>query len=206
MSLISPATSRMDEEQPVDDLEYAFDFLSATFGSTLPRGQVPIVPAVPMDACAHLETPVGGMRYSGAGVLVRRGGCSFGVKAKNVQVSLSERNRTGGGGRAAKLYYLILRLGNLAFDLQRREWRKFMPKGDGHQTNTYSSAELPFLNELRPAPHRVPAIKARWRGSVKRRLTICYASAEPCYISAAISCTTSAHKTPEGGRGEGEVG
>lgn len=87
----------------------AFDFLSATFGSTLPRGQVPVVPSIPQDACTPLKNHAAvtvaaaaaaaktaaasgevGMNVCrttvGAAVLVRRGGgCSFGVKAKNVQ-------------------------------------------------------------------------------------------------------------------------
>lgn len=76
----------------------AFEFLSAVFGATLPRGLTAVVVALPRDACSPLseetvETiddvrlPVVG----GAAVLVRRGGCSFGAKAKNVQVFGGER-------------------------------------------------------------------------------------------------------------------
>ncbi|CAM9697356.1 unnamed protein product [Ectocarpus fasciculatus] len=93
--------------------EASFEFLSATFGATLPRGHVSVVPSVPEDAC-HPIAPlaavssssgstrdggssggggggnVGGDEGRGGGVapvavLVKRGACSFGVKAKNVQ-------------------------------------------------------------------------------------------------------------------------
>lgn len=91
----------------------AFEFLSATFGATLPRGHVSVVPSQPEDACSPLEPLAtaaaagaegsddsGGVGGGGGGgdgggaaaappstaVLVKRGGCSFGVKAKNVQV------------------------------------------------------------------------------------------------------------------------
>lgn len=75
-----------------------FDFLSATFGTTLPRGQVALVSALPIDACSPLQVPSAlgidnaaatehDTMYIGAAVLVRRGGCGFGVKAKHVQVS-----------------------------------------------------------------------------------------------------------------------
>ncbi|CAN0145401.1 unnamed protein product, partial [Laminaria digitata] len=71
----------------------AFEFLSATFGSTLPAGYVSVVPSLPEDACTPIATPAveaidsGSSEGEGEGaaVLVRRGGCSFGVKAKNVQ-------------------------------------------------------------------------------------------------------------------------
>lgn len=75
-----------------------FDFLSATFGTTLPLGQVALVSALPIDACSPLQVPPAlainkaaatehGAIYIGAAVLVRRGGCGFGVKAKHVQVN-----------------------------------------------------------------------------------------------------------------------
>lgn len=78
----------------------AFEFLSATFGATLPRGHIAVVPSVPEDACSPLsETLVASINGSGAvggaAVLVKRGGCSFGAKAKHVQVrhlKIWERN------------------------------------------------------------------------------------------------------------------
>lgn len=117
-----------------------FDFLSATFGATLPRGHIAIVPSLPEDACSSLAplAVVTGTAASSIGdsagdaygdsntlegrgggdgtfvpptaVLVKRGGCSFGVKAKNVQVwkpgpglgwSLDRAKREGRGGTAS---------------------------------------------------------------------------------------------------------
>ncbi|CAM9103839.1 unnamed protein product [Ectocarpus sp. 6 AP-2014] len=84
----------------------SFEFLSATFGATLPRGHVSVVPSVPEDACQPIaplaavssssgstgDSSRGGRGVGGRGggvapvaVLVKRGACSFGVKAKNVQ-------------------------------------------------------------------------------------------------------------------------
>ncbi|CAN0189410.1 unnamed protein product, partial [Ectocarpus sp. 8 AP-2014] len=80
----------------------SFEFLSATFGATLPRGHVSVVPSLPEDACQPIAplaavSGSGGSRDGGRGVggrggdvapvavLVKRGACSFGVKAKNVQ-------------------------------------------------------------------------------------------------------------------------
>lgn len=91
---------------------FEFEFLSATFGATLPPGHVSVVPSSPEDACSPLaplataaaaegsdssgggrggdgDGGIGGggrARAPTAAVLVKRGGCSFGVKAKNVQV------------------------------------------------------------------------------------------------------------------------
>lgn len=92
-------------EGGVANTSEAFEFLSATFGATLPRGHVFVVPSLPEDACfplaplatvAAAETSDRGGDGGGGGgvgadardtaVLVKRGGCSFGVKAKNVQV------------------------------------------------------------------------------------------------------------------------
>lgn len=98
--------------------EASFEFLSATFGATLPRGHVSVVPSVPEDAC-HPIAPLAAVSSSSSGstgdvgrgggnvggqsdgvapvaVLVKRGACAFGVKAKNVQVL----QVGGGGGRA----------------------------------------------------------------------------------------------------------
>lgn len=66
-----------------------FEFLSSSFGSTLPRGRIPLVPSVPEDACLPLENSTVADIHGcvgGAAVLVKRGGCSFGAKAKHVQV------------------------------------------------------------------------------------------------------------------------
>ncbi|CAM9216823.1 unnamed protein product [Ectocarpus sp. 13 AM-2016] len=114
-----PASSPSSTAKGVDDAkgaagaanasEASFEFLSATFGATLPRGHVSVVPSVPEDAC-HPIAPLaaesssssgsgstgdssrGGRGVGGRGggvapvaVLVKRGACSFGVKAKNVQ-------------------------------------------------------------------------------------------------------------------------
>lgn len=76
-----------------------FDFLSATFGATLPRGEVLLVNALPINACTPLQTPSVAANnaaatrssfYLGVAVLVRRGGCAFGVKAKYVQVRITK--------------------------------------------------------------------------------------------------------------------
>ncbi|CAM9990737.1 unnamed protein product [Ectocarpus sp. 4 AP-2014] len=103
-----PASSPSSTAQGVDDAkgaagfanasETSFEFLSATFGATLPRGYVSVVHSVPEDAC-HPIAPLAAVSSSssssssgsrGGGVapvavLVKRGACSFGVKAKNVQ-------------------------------------------------------------------------------------------------------------------------
>ncbi|CAM9880783.1 unnamed protein product, partial [Choristocarpus tenellus] len=62
----------------------SFDFLSATFGGTLPQGHVMLAEANPADACQPLQNRG---EVEAAAVLVRRGGCTFGEKAKNVQDS-----------------------------------------------------------------------------------------------------------------------
>lgn len=110
------------KEGGVANASEAFEFLSATFGATLPRGHVSVVPSLPEDACSPLA-PVatvaaaeeeearnrgggggdgdngvgggGGTDAIPAAVLVKRGGCSFGVKAKNVQVRVWCRYRPG---------------------------------------------------------------------------------------------------------------
>lgn len=80
----------------------SLEFLSATFGATLPRGHVTVIPSVPEDACSPLaplatipaeEGVDGAVSVGGSvgapvstAVLVKRGGCSFGAKARNVQV------------------------------------------------------------------------------------------------------------------------
>lgn len=90
ISVSSTITASTKTEEMSKNPE-AFEFLSATFGATLPPGHVYVVPSVPEDACAPLDTrAVSAIDRSsavgGAAVLVTRGGCSFGVKAKNVQV------------------------------------------------------------------------------------------------------------------------
>ncbi|CAM9587726.1 unnamed protein product [Discosporangium mesarthrocarpum] len=64
--------------------EENLEFLSATFGATLPGGAVLLVEASPANACGPLLNPERGV---GAAVLVRRGGCSFGDKAVRVQAA-----------------------------------------------------------------------------------------------------------------------
>lgn len=76
-----------------------FEFLSATFGATLPRGDAFVVPSFPEDACTPLENSVrisstSSLKGAGAAVLVRRGGCSFGIKSKHAQVILVSRAKT----------------------------------------------------------------------------------------------------------------
>lgn len=68
------------------------------FGATLPRGLTAVVVALPRDACSPLSEEtvetIDDIRLSAAGgaaVLVRRGGCSFGAKSKNVQVFGEQR-------------------------------------------------------------------------------------------------------------------
>lgn len=100
-SSLQPSSVDATAEGGVPNASLAFDFLSATFGATLPRGHVTIVPSLPEDACSPLAPldgraemkgeeiggDVGGYGGGdGPAVLVKRGGCSFGVKAKNVQV------------------------------------------------------------------------------------------------------------------------
>ncbi|CAM9188216.1 unnamed protein product [Ascophyllum nodosum] len=67
-----------------------FEFLSATFGATLPLGLTRVVLSVPRNACSRLSKETrraidDSLSVGGATVLVRRGGCSFGDKAKNIQ-------------------------------------------------------------------------------------------------------------------------
>lgn len=108
------------KEGGVANTSEALEFLSATFGATLPRGHVSVVPSSPEDACSPLaplataaaaeagdriggggdeDSTVGGGGSTGdlasTAVLVKRGGCSFGVKAKNVQVRERVRVQTG---------------------------------------------------------------------------------------------------------------
>eukprot|EP00904_Undaria_pinnatifida_P006761 jgi/Undpi1/3214/HiC_scaffold_15.g06588.m1 len=83
-------TTRDPNTEGLPHIPEAFDFLSATFGATFPAGEVSVVPSLPEDACSSLATPaVESIAKSkageGAAVLVKRGGCSFGVKAKNAQ-------------------------------------------------------------------------------------------------------------------------
>ena len=107
----TPAADAVAKEGGVANTSEAFEFLSATFGATLPGGHVAVVPSLPEDACSPLaplaiaaaaegresgagSSDEGGVLGGGAStdhppstaVLVKRGGCSFGVKAKNVQV------------------------------------------------------------------------------------------------------------------------
>lgn len=92
---VSPSTATTPGRRGPNKPE-EFEFLSATFGATLPRGDALVVPSFPEDACTPLEnsgriSSIRSLKGAGAAVLVRRGGCSFGIKAKHVQVILVSR-------------------------------------------------------------------------------------------------------------------
>ena len=72
----------------------SFDFLTSTFGSVLPQSALRLEAAQPVDACAplvplsSLSSPSGGGNGGAdvqVAVVVRRGGCTFDVKARHVQ-------------------------------------------------------------------------------------------------------------------------